>query len=30
MRMFASLYDRANVWARHRHAVRYPAGLSFV
>ncbi|MEX1828922.1 YqaA family protein [Luteibacter sp. CQ10] len=30
MRMFASLYDRAIVWARHRHAVRYLAGLSFV
>jgi membrane protein YqaA with SNARE-associated domain len=30
MRMFASLYERAIVWARHRHAVRYLAGLSFV
>lgn len=30
MRLFASLYDRAIVWARHRHAVRYLAGLSFV
>lgn len=30
MRMFSSLYDRAIVWARHRHAVRYLAGLSFV
>ncbi|KLD74178.1 membrane protein, partial [Xanthomonas hyacinthi DSM 19077] len=28
--MFASLYERAIVWARHRHAVRYLAGLSFV
>lgn len=30
MRMFSSLYERAIVWARHRHAVRYLAGLSFV
>ncbi|WP_213948333.1 DedA family protein [Luteibacter sp. dw_328] len=30
MRMFGSLYERAIVWARHRHAVRYLAGLSFV
>lgn len=30
MRLFASLYERAIVWARHRHAVRYLAGLSFV
>jgi membrane protein YqaA with SNARE-associated domain len=30
MRMFASLYERAIVWARHRHAVRYLAVLSFV
>jgi membrane protein YqaA with SNARE-associated domain len=30
MRMFDSLYERAIVWARHRHAVRYLAGLSFV
>ena len=30
MRMFASLYERAIVWARHRHAVRYLAGLSFI
>jgi len=28
--MFSSLYERAIVWARHRHAVRYLAGLSFV
>nr|WP_221195475.1 DedA family protein [Luteibacter sp. Sphag1AF] len=28
--MFGSLYERAIVWARHRHAVRYLAGLSFV
>lgn len=30
MRMFGSLYERAIVWARHRHAVRYLALLSFV
>jgi membrane protein YqaA with SNARE-associated domain len=30
MRLFSSLYERAIVWARHRHAVRYLAGLSFV
>lgn len=30
MRMFGSLYERAIGWARHRHAVRYLAGLSFV
>jgi membrane protein YqaA with SNARE-associated domain len=30
MRMFSSLYERAIVWARHRHAVRYLAVLSFV
>lgn len=30
MRLFASLYERAITWARHRHAVRYLAGLSFV
>ena len=30
MRMFGTLYERAIVWARHRHAVRYLAGLSFV
>ena len=30
MRMFSSLYERAIIWARHRHAVRYLAGLSFV
>ncbi|KAF1006950.1 MAG: hypothetical protein GAK28_02270 [Luteibacter sp.] len=30
MRLFASLYERAIVWVRHRHAVRYLAGLSFV
>jgi membrane protein YqaA with SNARE-associated domain len=28
--MFSSLYERAIVWARHRHAVRYLAVLSFV
>lgn len=29
MRLFGSLYERAITWARHRHAVRYLAGLSF-
>ncbi|TCV97347.1 membrane protein YqaA with SNARE-associated domain [Luteibacter rhizovicinus] len=30
MKLFGSLYERAIVWARHRHALRYLAGLSFV
>ncbi len=29
MRLFSPLYDRAMRWARHRHAPRYLAGLSF-
>lgn len=29
MRLFSSLYERAMLWARHRHAIRYLAGLSF-
>lgn len=29
MKLFAPLYDRAIGWARHRHAVRYLAVLSF-
>ncbi|MGI9202975.1 MAG: YqaA family protein [Woeseiaceae bacterium] len=29
MRLFGPLYDRVLGWARHRHAVRYLAGLSF-
>lgn len=29
MRIFRSLYDRALIWSRHRHASRYLAGLSF-
>ncbi|GAB1595371.1 YqaA family protein [Lysobacter claricitrinus] len=29
MKLFAPLYDRAIGWARHRHAVRYLATLSF-
>lgn len=29
MRLFAALYDRALVWAAHRHAPRYLATLSF-
>lgn len=29
MRVFASLYVRVMEWARHRHAPRYLAGLSF-
>lgn len=30
MKLFAPLYDRAIGWARHRHAERYLAGLSFI
>ncbi|GAB6195182.1 YqaA family protein [Lysobacter xanthus] len=30
MKLFAPLYDRAIGWARHRHAERILAGLSFV
>ena len=30
MKLFAPLYDRAIGWARHRHAERYLAALSFV
>ncbi|MGY4515506.1 DedA family protein [Lysobacter sp. HA18] len=29
MKLFAPLYDRAIGWARHKHAVRYLAALSF-
>ncbi|HIP53841.1 MAG TPA: DedA family protein [Chromatiales bacterium] len=29
MRLFSSMYDKAMRWARHRHAPRYLAGLSF-
>ena len=29
MRLFSPLYSRAMQWARHRHAQRYLAGLSF-
>lgn len=29
MRVFSPLYERAMRWARHRHAPRYLAGLSF-
>ena len=29
MRLFAPLYERALRWARHRHAPRYLAALSF-
>lgn len=29
MRIFEPLYDRVMGWARHRHATRYLAGLSF-
>ena len=29
MRLFTSLYDAALRWARHRHAQRYLAGMSF-
>ena len=29
MRLFSPLYERAMQWARHRHAPRYLAGLSF-
>lgn len=29
MQLFSSLYDRTMQWARHRHAQRYLAGLSF-
>ncbi|HEC16502.1 MAG TPA: DedA family protein [Sedimenticola sp.] len=29
MRLFSPLYNRAMQWARHRHAPRYLAGLSF-
>lgn len=29
MKLFAPLYDRAIGWARHRHAARYLAALSF-
>lgn len=29
MKIFSPLYDRVMQWARHRHAVRYLAGLSF-
>jgi membrane protein YqaA with SNARE-associated domain len=30
MRLFGRLYERAISWARHRHAERYLAGLSFI
>lgn len=29
MRLFSPLYERAMIWARHPHAPRYLAGLSF-
>ncbi len=29
MQIFSAMYDRAMKWARHRHAPRYLAGLSF-
>ena len=29
MKLFTKLYDMALVWAKHRHAERYLAGMSF-
>ena len=29
MKLFTKLYDMALIWAKHRHAERYLAGMSF-